>query len=573
MECRRRHDESAAQPQHWGGRERSQRDLLLHRVPGHDRYESWQTTANREGKVAESVMIAGLFVHAAVESVAMMQRVRPRRRGSASTARRSTALRSRTRLRPPRCTCRLVADRDVARPLGEIVDSNPSRGDTRRVLGFLRMRTSMRRWAASAWRGALTLMLLSTLSSLSIACAGRRGPVASPLGLPPVTNPAIAHGHWKVAPDVRALGWSERGLDAVRDEARKLESAVLLIVTRGQVVLRIGDIRHEYQVHSVRKSLLSALYGIAIDRDQIDPDDTLRELGIDDRGKLTRREKRATVDDLLCARSGVYLESAAETPAMRKKRPARGSHRPGWHWYYNNWDFNVAGTIYEQETGVSLFNAFQREIAGPIGMQDFDLGATRYTTHRATEHRAYKFRLSSRDLARFGQLFLQGGQWNQQQIIPRDWVDESTEPVTKTGRVGSHSGYGRMWWVMVKPGKKSLELGRDAFTASGNGGHRLTVVPAIETLIVHRVDTDDKNSRRMKTREYDRLLATIFRAWRGRAATRVASRLAPMVESIESVESVEMTPDERRVTVERLVALEAALLGDARELVVERSVY
>ena len=56
---------------------------------------------------------------------------------------------------------------------------------------------------------------------------------------------------------------------------------------------------------------------------------------------------------------------------MKKNRPARGSHAPGTFRYYNNWDFNVLGTIFEKRTGLKIGEAFYQRIAKPIGMQDF----------------------------------------------------------------------------------------------------------------------------------------------------------------------------------------------------------
>ena len=61
-----------------------------------------------------------------------------------------------------------------------------------------------------------------------------------------------------------------------------------------------------------------------------------------------------------------------ETPAMRAARPARGSHPPGSFWYYNNWDFNVLGEIYQRVTGEGLFTAIEHRLARPLGWQDFD---------------------------------------------------------------------------------------------------------------------------------------------------------------------------------------------------------
>src|SRR5260370_4336695 len=47
---------------------------------------------------------------------------------------------------------------------------------------------------------------------------------------------------------------------------------------------------------------------------------------------------------------------------MAKQRTARGSHEPGTFWYYNNWDFNTLGTIYEHATGTGIYDALDRLI-------------------------------------------------------------------------------------------------------------------------------------------------------------------------------------------------------------------
>jgi len=56
---------------------------------------------------------------------------------------------------------------------------------------------------------------------------------------------------------------------------------------------------------------------------------------------------------------------------MIDARPERGSHRPGTFFYYNNWDFNTLGTIFEQTTSKRIFDAFEENIANKIGIVDF----------------------------------------------------------------------------------------------------------------------------------------------------------------------------------------------------------
>jgi CubicO group peptidase (beta-lactamase class C family) len=122
-----------------------------------------------------------------------------------------------------------------------------------------------------------------------------------------------------------------------------------MIVQRGEVIDQWGDIDQKIDSYSIRKSLLSALYGIYSAEGAIDTNQTVEELGIDDSpDPLTKEEKQARVVDLLRARSGVYHPVDFETDLMKRNRPARGSHAPGTFWYYNNWDFNVLGTIFEK---------------------------------------------------------------------------------------------------------------------------------------------------------------------------------------------------------------------------------
>jgi CubicO group peptidase (beta-lactamase class C family) len=71
----------------------------------------------------------------------------------------------------------------------------------------------------------------------------------------------------------------------------------------------------------------------------------------------------------LQSRSGIYIEAACEAPEMKDTRPPRGSHLPGTFFYYNNWDFNAAGTVFQQEAGVAIHEEFISRIADPIGME------------------------------------------------------------------------------------------------------------------------------------------------------------------------------------------------------------
>ncbi len=262
----------------------------------------------------------------------------------------------------------------------------------------------------------------------------------------------------------------------VADYAATFHPTGLIVVRNGVTIACAGDIRAKVNTRSVRKSLISLLYGLAVAEGRIRLDDRLDTLGIDDTPPaLTVQEKQATVRDLLMARSGVYHKAAYETAEMGRRRPARGSHPPGTFWYYNNWDFNALGTIYRQCAG-DIFDSFSSRIAQPLGLEDFSARDGETVTETVSRHAAYPFRLTARDMARIGQMVLQQGQWNGRQVVPADWIKVSTSPLSATDR--GERGYGYLWWTLPEK-----DWGRGATFAAGYGGQVILVLPAHRLVI------------------------------------------------------------------------------------------
>ena len=296
-------------------------------------------------------------------------------------------------------------------------------------------------------------------------------------------TPRIPGKTWQKFASPEEAGWSSEKLAEVRNLSKAIGSAAVMIVYDGVVLVEWGEVERRFMGHSMRKSLLSALYGIAVERGQIDLNESMGALRINDDTALTVEEKTAKISDLLKARSGVYLPAAYETKGMKESRPKRGSHKPGNHWYYNNWDFNALATIYNRKTKGDLFKAFKSQIADPLQMQDFNPRHTYYHLEaHNSRHAAYPFRMSARDLARFGLLFLNEGAWNGRQIISADWVRESTKSYSGSERDGV--GYGYMWWRFLGP---TTDLG--TYAAAGYGGHRIIVVPEARLVMIHRSNT------------------------------------------------------------------------------------
>ena len=308
---------------------------------------------------------------------------------------------------------------------------------------------------------------------------------------------------WEKAVSPETEGWSSEGLKLADDFARTLQTDAYLIVQHGVIVHEYGAVARATNIHSMRKSICSVLFGIYADRGVVDLDKTLADLDIDDdKEKLSTTERQATIRQLLQARSGIYHPAAYEAPEDAAIRPSRGSFKPGAHWYYNNWDFNALGTIFKKCTGKTVFESLRDDLAEPLQFEDFnDSTDTRFQFENVSEHPAYIMRLSARDLARVGLLMARKGRWKDLRIVSEKWVAESTASYSETGIPGR--GYGYLWWV--NPGRRT-------YSANGYKGQIMIVNPARDLILVHKVDTEKEPAGNVSATQFSELLQRILNA-------------------------------------------------------------
>jgi CubicO group peptidase (beta-lactamase class C family) len=275
---------------------------------------------------------------------------------------------------------------------------------------------------------------------------------------------------------------------SLEQQARGLGATGVHVLVDGHTLLDVGDTSRPVRVHSVRKSLISALYGVAYDQGVVDLGATLGEVGIDDTPALTEQEKSATIEDLLTARSGVYLPPPEGSPSFL---PPRGAYAPGTHWVYNNWDFNVLGNIYQRLTHKSLYIAFDHHFAQPLGFADWQLFTDSSYEYRADplggnlRYPNYTFFLSARDLARFGDLFVNRGVRAGTRLLSQEWIMRSTCLVSATGASDTlFGGYGYLWWI-AGPEQDLTAAGIPAgtYSANGMGGNFLTILPGLRAVV------------------------------------------------------------------------------------------
>jgi CubicO group peptidase (beta-lactamase class C family) len=345
---------------------------------------------------------------------------------------------------------------------------------------------TVKRLLAFAASAAFFAVGLSAQDSVSTRTSDSPMPAAASC-----VKPEFPGKQWKQRHRSTSDGWSESKLAAAQQYADSLHDESMMIVQCGRIVDEWGDTSKKLTTFSVRKSLISALYGIYSAEGKIDVNQTLEQAGIDDfPSPLSKKERQARIVDLLRARSGVYHAASFETDFQRKIRPARESHAPGSFWFYNNWDFNALGTIFEKKTGLTIGEAFYQRIAKPTKMQDFTPSDVYYIGDTSvSQHPAYMFEMSARDMARFGLLYLNHGRWKKQQVVPEQWVEKSTH-ATEMVHVGKMpvGGYEYLWWVEyggVHLGEATIP---GMYSAQGAGGHYILDLPSLDLVMVNQYD-------------------------------------------------------------------------------------
>lgn len=306
--------------------------------------------------------------------------------------------------------------------------------------------------------------------------------------------------NWEKYKHIEQSGFSIEKLAIAKTYYDSLNSSAFLIIQNGKVVADWGDVKRRFILHSVRKGILNSLYGIYSENGTIDLNKTIGEIGITDKDSLSELEKSAKIIHLLKVRSGIYHKAAAESSWVDDYRPERNSVNPDSLWFYNNWDFNVLGTIFEQLTQTSIYEALYTDIATPLQMQDYRIiDGEYYYELEYSIHPAYHLKMSARDLARYGQLFLQQGLWNNKQILSKKWIDNSTYPVSKHGG-GGKIGRWYAWLWNVSEYYQDYNM----YYAAGVGGQFLAIFSTEDLILVNLSNTYQKD------KLYDREIVKLF---------------------------------------------------------------
>ncbi|WP_348655795.1 serine hydrolase [uncultured Sulfitobacter sp.] len=247
----------------------------------------------------------------------------------------------------------------------------------------------------------------------------------------------------------------------VNDWIKARDVTALVVLKDGQIVYenyfkgtQPDDLRISW---SVAKSYLSALVGILLDEGAIASlDDPVTTYAPKLKGTAY---DGATLRNVLNMASGVtfdedYLDPDSDINKMGRALALGGElddftaslkdtfTTPGSQWQYVSIDTHVIGMVVRGATGRSVTDLLSEKIITPMGLE--------YAPYYVTDGAGVAFvlgglNLTTRDYARMGQMFLQNGRYNGQQIVPADWVAASTAPSAPTAE--GQIGYGYQWWI------------------------------------------------------------------------------------------------------------------------------
>ena len=282
----------------------------------------------------------------------------------------------------------------------------------------------------------------------------------------------------------------------------------LVIVRNGRVIWKGDDVDHVHGVWSVTKSFTGTCLGLLVADGKCSPDTP----AADHLPALRARYPSLTLRHFAAMTSG-YRAAGDEPQGGYVHGPSRTPFEPGEPLFepgrkYAYWDsaMNQFGRVLTRVAGEPLEELFRRRVAGPIGMDPagWDWGdwgeVDGVVVNGGAGNHDKHVRVSARELARFGHLFLNRGNWAGRRVLEPEWVDAVTRvavpadaPLAQPeSKIDGRGVYGLNWWVNgTGPGgaRKWPAAPAGTFAAVGFNNNHCFVVPEWRMVVV-RLGTD-----------------------------------------------------------------------------------
>ncbi|HEV3445841.1 MAG TPA: serine hydrolase, partial [Gemmataceae bacterium] len=236
-----------------------------------------------------------------------------------------------------------------------------------------------------------------------------------------------------------AQGVSPAAILAFVDEADSKIDALhsFMLLRHGHVVAECWwapyDARTRHELYSLSKSFTSTSVGLAIADGKLSLDDPVLKFFPEDApGSPSNNLKAMRVHDLLRMSTGHQFEPAlatAKQPWVKTFLAQPVPFKPGTHFLYNTAGTYMQSAIVQKATGQTVLDYLRPRLFDPLGIENPTWG----TSPQGISLGGYGLSIRTEDIARFGQLLLQKGQWQGKQLIPAAWVDAATARQTSNG--------------------------------------------------------------------------------------------------------------------------------------------
>lgn len=263
----------------------------------------------------------------------------------------------------------------------------------------------------------------------------------------------------------------------------------VMILRHGQVVAEgwwapyAADVPH--QLYSLSKSFTSTAIGLAAAEGRLKITDPVLPYFPDHApADASANLKAMRIRDLLIMSTGHEQEPSfwdKEGPWAKIFLTAPVPHKPGTHFLYNSSATYMLAAILQRVTGEGLVDYLQPRLFAPLGIDR----PTWETNPEGIATGGWGLNLRTEDIAKFGQLLLQQGQWEGRQVVPRAWIGEATTRQTSTGSDPTsdwQQGYGYQFW-RCRPAQ--------AYRGDGAFGQFCIVLPEQDAVVAITSGTGD----------------------------------------------------------------------------------
>lgn len=281
-------------------------------------------------------------------------------------------------------------------------------------------------------------------------------------------------------------------------ESEEQVTLSLLVIYKGQIIHERYapgvDMDTRTRTWSTAKSIAATLVGMLVDGGKLELDQPLDfewlpeapKPELDPRNEITLRDALQMSSGLYpvdnnrmeyATGSGMaYWAGASSSQGARSRALVR---KPGTVWDYENYDCLLAVMAMRKTLADDrVYHEFPRKaLFDKIGMRNTLVSMDRFGDFIFSS----QVYTNARDLGRFGLLYLNGGMWNGEQIVSKEWIDFVTSPAPSTADTGNF--YGGQWWLV--PDDRA-DVPKTAYSTAGNRGQFTIVVPSHDLVIVRR---------------------------------------------------------------------------------------